>query len=77
MARRLSRDEYTVGWMCALSDEFTAAQELLDEEHQELPPESDDTNIYTLGCIGAIMWSLHVCPQARRVHTLQWQSLSK
>ncbi|KAJ5524954.1 TPR repeat protein [Penicillium frequentans] len=54
MARRLKRDEYTVGWVSALSDEFTAAQEMLDEEHQDLPPApgSNDSNIYTLGCIG-------------------------
>ncbi|KAJ5672347.1 TPR repeat protein [Penicillium longicatenatum] len=52
MARRLSRDEYTVGWVCALSDEFTAAQEMLDEEHQDIPPNSNDSNIYTLGSIG-------------------------
>ncbi|OJJ48680.1 hypothetical protein ASPZODRAFT_140947 [Penicilliopsis zonata CBS 506.65] len=52
MARRLSCDQYTVGWVCALPGELTAAQEMLDEEHQDLPPNSNDTNIYTLGCIG-------------------------
>jgi nucleoside phosphorylase len=25
---------------------------MLDEEHQDLPPDSNDTNLYTLGCIG-------------------------
>ncbi|KAF2472437.1 purine and uridine phosphorylase, partial [Lindgomyces ingoldianus] len=52
MTRRLGRDEYTVGWVCALPDEFTAAQEMLDEEHQDLLPNGSDANIYTLGCIG-------------------------
>jgi len=52
MARRLRRDEYTVGWVCALSDELTAALVMLDEEHQGLPSNGNDTNIYTLGCIG-------------------------
>ncbi|KAH8685436.1 kinesin light chain [Tricladium varicosporioides] len=52
MARRLRYNEYTVGWICALPDEFTVAQEMLDEEHQDLPPNGNDTNIYTLGCIG-------------------------
>jgi nucleoside phosphorylase len=52
MARRLRRDEYTVGWVCALPDEFTAAQEMLDEEHQSLPSNGYDANVYTLGCIG-------------------------
>jgi nucleoside phosphorylase len=52
MVRRLRRNEYTVGWVCALPDEFTAAQEMLDEEHPDLPPNGNDANIYTLGCIG-------------------------
>ncbi|KAL9082614.1 MAG: hypothetical protein Q9165_008845 [Trypethelium subeluteriae] len=52
MARCLRRDEYTVGWVCALPDELTAAQVMLDEEHQNLPPNGNDANIYTLGCIG-------------------------
>jgi nucleoside phosphorylase len=36
-----------------LSDEFTAAQEMLDEEHQDIPPNNKDSNIYTLGSIGS------------------------
>lgn len=52
MARRLSCDDYTVGWVCALPDELTAAQEMLDEEHEDLVQKSNDSNIYTLGCIG-------------------------
>ncbi|PLB48766.1 kinesin light chain [Aspergillus steynii IBT 23096] len=53
MARCLSHQDYTVGWVCALPDELTAAQEVLDEEHQDLPPSYNDSNIYTLGSIGA------------------------
>ena len=53
MARRLSCDDYTVGWVCALPDELTAAQEMLDEEHEDPVQKSNDSNIYTLGCIGA------------------------
>lgn len=52
MARRLRRDEYTVGWVCALPIELTAAQEMLDEEHQDLPQFGNDANIYCLGSIG-------------------------
>ncbi|KAK6499947.1 hypothetical protein TWF481_010303 [Arthrobotrys musiformis] len=47
------RDEYTIGWICALSKEQTAATLMLDETHPSLdskPP--DDTNVYTLGSIG-------------------------
>jgi hypothetical protein len=46
MARRLRRGEYTVGWVCALPDELTTAQEMLDEEHQDPPPNAT-TQIYT------------------------------
>jgi nucleoside phosphorylase len=53
MAGHLSHHDYTVGWVCALPDELTAAQEMLDEEHQDLPPNHNDSNIYTLGSIGA------------------------
>ncbi|KAM6514530.1 hypothetical protein FSOLCH5_008769 [Fusarium solani] len=45
--------DYTVGWVCALTCEYVAAQEFLDEEHD--PPESlqpNDSNDYTLGRIG-------------------------
>ncbi|KAK2616324.1 hypothetical protein QQS21_000758 [Conoideocrella luteorostrata] len=45
--------DYTVGWICAIVTEYVAAQELLDEEHDQ--PEfisTDDTNDYTLGRLG-------------------------
>jgi nucleoside phosphorylase len=45
--------DYTVGWLCALSTEYVAAQAFLDEKHDR--PEyvsSNDNNIYTLGKIG-------------------------
>ncbi|KAJ4257904.1 hypothetical protein NW757_003532 [Fusarium falciforme] len=46
-------NNYTVGWVCALTCEYVAAQEFLDEEHD--PPESlqpNDSNDYTLGRVG-------------------------
>jgi nucleoside phosphorylase len=52
MARRLRRDEYTVGWVCALPTELAAAQEMLDEEHDTPPSGAHDTNIYTCGRVG-------------------------
>src|SRR5271168_5467650 len=52
MAHRLSRDDYTVGWVCALPIELAAAQAMLDEQHHDLPQNSDDANTYTLGRIG-------------------------
>lgn len=52
MAHRLSREDYTIGWVCALPIELTAAQEMLDNKHADLPQDSDDANTYTLGRIG-------------------------
>src|SRR6266480_239870 len=49
----LRREEYTVGWVCALPIELAAAQEMLDEEHQPLSRDDpNDTHLYTLGRIG-------------------------
>ncbi|KAJ5358210.1 hypothetical protein N7541_005368 [Penicillium brevicompactum] len=48
-----SNDEYTIGWISALSDELKVAMAMLDEEHgmpQSLPRE--DSNVYHLGKIG-------------------------
>ncbi|KAM0344763.1 hypothetical protein ACHAPU_007136 [Fusarium lateritium] len=46
--------DYTVGWICALTIEFVAAQAFLDEEH-EGPRElaKADNNNYALGRIGS------------------------
>jgi nucleoside phosphorylase len=51
--RRLRRDEYTVGWVCALPIELAAAQEMLDEEHNDLDHNEHDENdyLYSLGRI--------------------------
>ncbi|KAI9764541.1 MAG: hypothetical protein M1840_008367 [Geoglossum simile] len=50
--RRIGAEDYTVGWVCALPIEFAAAQEMLDEEHQDLPQDTHESNLYTLGRIG-------------------------
>lgn len=54
MLRRLRREEYTVGWVCALPVELAAALEILDEEHEDLDRElgDNDNNLYALGSIG-------------------------
>lgn len=46
------RDEYTIGWICALRDELTAAMTMLDETHGQLPQSRTDNNSYGLGRIG-------------------------
>ncbi|OCL03046.1 hypothetical protein AOQ84DRAFT_368715 [Glonium stellatum] len=51
MSRRLPREEYTVGWVCALPVELAAALEMLDED-PGLPERYDnDENLYYLGSI--------------------------
>ena len=50
--RYLRPEDYTVGWVSALPVELAAAAELLDEEHEDIPQDSNDTNLYTLGRIG-------------------------
>ena len=49
--RRLHRGDYCVGWVCALPIELAAAQLMLDEEHQPLDQDSNDSILYTLGRI--------------------------
>ncbi|OKP14624.1 hypothetical protein PENSUB_12572 [Penicillium subrubescens] len=46
-------EDYSVGWICAITAEYVAAQSFLDEEHggpQYVSP--NDNNYYTLGKIG-------------------------
>ncbi|EXJ63522.1 uncharacterized protein A1O5_11571 [Cladophialophora psammophila CBS 110553] len=52
MTRQLQREEYTVGWVCALDVELAATQEILDEEHKDLEQNEHDDNQYSLGRIG-------------------------
>jgi nucleoside phosphorylase len=53
MLRQLRRDEYTVGWVCALPIELEAAQAMLDEEHRTPERVYRDTNIYTCRRVGS------------------------
>ncbi|KAF2008381.1 hypothetical protein BU24DRAFT_437926 [Aaosphaeria arxii CBS 175.79] len=48
-----SRDDYTVGWICALPVEVAASKATLDHIHPSLPlgPTVHDTNSYVLGSI--------------------------
>ena len=45
-------NKYTVGWVCALPKERTAATAMLDRRHADLPKPPNDPNTYTLGSIG-------------------------
>src|SRR6266566_299907 len=51
--RGIAHGDYTVGWICAITTEYVAAQAFLDEKHdgpKYLPP--NDNNDYTLGKFG-------------------------
>ncbi|KAM0542622.1 hypothetical protein ACHAPJ_012701 [Fusarium lateritium] len=50
--KRLSQNDYTFGWICALSIEMAAARAMLDNIHESLPTSPVDTNAYTFGSIG-------------------------
>ncbi|KAG9227950.1 putative ankyrin repeat-containing protein, partial [Amylocarpus encephaloides] len=49
--KTLQIEAYTVGWVCALPKEQTAATAMLDERHESLPQPAHDKNTYTLGYI--------------------------
>lgn len=51
-SKTLGHGDYTVGWVCALPKEQTAAMAMLDEIHADLPKPQYDNNAYTLGRIG-------------------------
>src|SRR4029077_4189277 len=50
--KALTLNDYTVGWVCALPKELTAATAMLDEEHPDLLTPQNDYNTYTLGRSG-------------------------
>jgi nucleoside phosphorylase len=61
--QNLQNESYTVGWICAITTEYVAAQAFLDEKHDR--PEyvhSHDNNDYTLGRIGKHNVAIAVLP---------------
>ncbi|OJD34109.1 uncharacterized protein BKCO1_2500095 [Diplodia corticola] len=52
MQPTLTHNDYTVGWLCALSKEQTAATAMLDCRHGDVPNPTKDGNTYTLGSVG-------------------------
>jgi nucleoside phosphorylase len=48
----MEKADYTVGWVCALPKEQTAATAMLDQIHPNLSKPPNDHNTYTLGAIG-------------------------
>ncbi|KAF3067635.1 Ankyrin repeat domain-containing protein 50 [Trichoderma lentiforme] len=60
----LHRD-YTIGWVCALRKEQTAATAMLDTIHDDLPNAPSDPNAYTLGSIGKHNIVIACLPEGR------------
>lgn len=50
----LKRDDYTLGWVCALFKEMAVAEEMLDISHTALPSLPGDDNNYAFGSINDI-----------------------
>jgi nucleoside phosphorylase len=50
--RKLSHDDYKIGWVCALPCEMAAAGAMLDERHDDLSKHGVDNNAYILGSFG-------------------------
>lgn len=51
---RYKAEDYTIGWICALTTELTAARSMLDELHdngRQLPQDASDKNNYVRGQI--------------------------
>ncbi|KAL6807249.1 purine and uridine phosphorylase [Trichoderma sp. SZMC 28013] len=48
-----THNDYTVGWVCALPKEQTAAIAMLDHRHADLRKPPNDQNTYTLGSISS------------------------
>ncbi|KAB8275313.1 nucleoside phosphorylase domain-containing protein [Aspergillus minisclerotigenes] len=49
--RKLTPQDYTVGWISPLEVEQTAALLMIDEEHERLPQPAADPTVYHLGSI--------------------------
>jgi nucleoside phosphorylase len=61
-----SPEEYTIGWICALPTEHTAACLFLDEEHGQPDPDhiaTGDNNAYELGVMAGHKVVIAVLPQ--------------
>ncbi|GFF40652.1 ankyrin repeat and protein kinase domain-containing protein 1 [Aspergillus udagawae] len=44
-------DQYTIAWICALHIEMAAARAMLDDVHEAIPRDAEDSNTYVLGSI--------------------------
>lgn len=62
---KLDHAAYTVGWICALPKERTAAIAMLDKQHADLLYPVNDDNVYALGSIGGHNIVIACLPKGR------------
>ncbi|KAJ5635928.1 uncharacterized protein N7484_009241 [Penicillium longicatenatum] len=74
-SRELTCNDYTVGWICALPKEQTAAIAMLDHTHPELIKPPSDPNAYTLGCIGEHKIVIACLPKGKQLLQRRWCGL--
>ncbi|EHK26130.1 uncharacterized protein TRIVIDRAFT_112497, partial [Trichoderma virens Gv29-8] len=60
-----AHSDYTVGWICALPKEQTAAIAMLDHKHADLPKPPNDPNTYTLGSINGHNIAIACLPKGK------------
>jgi len=60
-----THNDYTVGWVCALPKEQTAATAMLDQRHADLPKPPNDHNTYVLGSISKHNVAIACLPKGR------------
>lgn len=65
VSQAYSHRDYTIGWVCALRKEQTAATAMLDVIHDDLPNPPNDPNAYTLGSIGKHNIAIACLPEGR------------
>ncbi|KAL6697324.1 hypothetical protein J3F84DRAFT_394022 [Trichoderma pleuroticola] len=62
---KLTHADYTIGWICALPNEQTAAIAMLDRKHPDLPSLANDDNAYTFGSIASHNIVIACLPKGR------------
>ncbi|KAF3925745.1 hypothetical protein ABW20_dc0100302 [Dactylellina cionopaga] len=65
MATELKRNNYSVGWICAIPIELEAARRVLDEIHPKLSVPHGDENCYEFGRIGDHNVVISCLPQTK------------
>ncbi|KAK6520138.1 hypothetical protein TWF506_000423 [Arthrobotrys conoides] len=60
----MRREDYTVGWICALREEMVSARIMMDKIHPPLSQLPNDTNTYILGSIGTHNIVIACLPEA-------------